>query len=57
MVFSFFFKPVLIVWFNQTWGLFSPFVLFVWADLNTEIIFGCGPKELHKDLLEQVVLM
>ena len=28
---------------------------FVWGDLNTEIIFGCEPKELHQDPLEQVV--
>lgn len=46
------FKPI-----ESNSGSFSPFVQFVWADLKTAIVLGCGLKQPHRDRLEEVILV
>lgn len=49
--------PALLIPFKSNSCLFLPLVWFIWTDMNMLIRFGCGPKQLHRDPLEEVVLV
>ena len=42
-------RPVLFIPVELNYGSFSPFVQFIWSDLNTAIVLRCKPKQPYQD--------